>query len=511
MYTRLEQIPREDVSWSVQEQRIGAYRIVRLLGHGGMGVVYEVEDASGAHVALKLFTGGAKNRAFLEKRFKAEAKLLSTLDHPHLVKVRDVGMDEMTGNPWFTMDLVLNAVGEPETLEDARRRGGISNEQLLGWYHDISEELAYLHAHGIVHRDVKLENVLVDDSGHAFLSDFGISRIFDDKLRSQLDVTTTFIEGQTTGTRPVMGTYFYLAPEVRAGQSVTPAADWYALGVLFFRFLTGMWYEPPAAPTEAGEKKAASPFDLLLAFEPFWQANLPRLLSNDPKMRTVVEVACGTRSRKWMLWLGLGILAVGVMLAGVCVFMRSPHLGGEKDVGVVASRPPHPQPPPGVLWVSHPQETYGIDARGVTSVVVKAAMKRVWVDQFKQWPDLRQVVAEEGVETVDTAAFFGCRKLETVTFPDSLKHVESYAFGDCFALREVRFGKGLLDVGQAAFGGCSNLLHVYFGGDAPETRGTRIYVRTPTGLVNHVKSTAKGWGTTWPANEEFARPVRKEP
>ena len=161
--------------------------------------------------------------------------------------------------------------------------------------------------------------------------------------------------------------------------------------------------------------------------------------------------------------------------------------------------------------MSHPQETYGIDPSGVTSIVVKAAMKRVWVDQFKQWPDLRQVVAEEGVETVDTAAFFGCRKLETVTFPDSLKHVESYAFGDCFALREVRFGKGLLDVGQAAFGGCSNLLHVYFGGDAPETRGTRIYVRTPTGLVNHVKSTAKGWGTTWPANEEFARPVRKEP
>ena len=504
-------MPRDNVSLSVREQRIGPYRIVRLLGHGGMGTVYEVEDASGAHVALKLFTGGAKNREFLEKRFKAEAKLLSTLDHPHLVKVRDVGMDEATGNPWFTMDLVLNADGEPETLEDARRCGGVLNEQLLGWYHDLSQELAYLHAHGIVHRDVKLENVLVDEKGHAVLSDFGISRIFDDKLRSRLDVTTTFIEGQTTGTRPVMGTYFYLAPEVRAGQPVTPAADWYALGVLFFRFLTGMWYEPPTGSTEVGSKKATSPFDLLLAFDPFWQTNLPRLLSDDPTTRTVVEVACGTRTRKWMLWLGLGVLAAGAILASVCMRMGSRHLDGEKDVGVVASRPPHPQPPPGVLWVSRPSETYGINHGGVTSVVVKATVKRIWVDQFKEWSDLRQVTVEEGVESVDTAAFFGCQKLETVTLPDSLKHVGSYAFGDCFALREVRFGKGLLDVGQAAFGGCSNLLHVYFGGDAPIARGTRIYVRTPTNLLNHVKSAARGWGETWPANDEFCRPVRKEP
>ena len=467
---------------------IGAYRIVRPLGHGGMGTVYEVVDAAGAHLALKLFTGGAKNREFLEKRFRAEAKILAALDHPHLVKVRDVGVDEATGNPWFTMDLVLNAQGEPETLEDARRRGGLSNEQALRWFRELSDELDYLHARGIVHRDVKLENVLIDGDGHAVLSDFGISRIFDDKLRSRLDVTTTFIEGQTTGTRPVMGTYFYLAPEVRAGRSVTSASDWYALGVLFFRLLTGMWYESPTAPTKAGGRKATSPFDLLLAFDPFWQTNLPRLLSDAPEKRTVVGVEHGTNRRWWMFWLGLCALAAGVLIA-VCT-------GNETD-----------QPPPGVLWVSNPQDVQGIDPGGVTAVVVKATMKHVGVDLFKRWPDLRHVTVEEGVELIDAAAFFGCPKLETVTLPDSLKHVDSYVFGDCFALREVRFGKGLLDVGQAAFGGCSNLQHVYFGGDAPVARGTRIYVRTPTNLVNHVQSTAKGWGETWPPNDTFSRRV----
>lgn len=120
---------------------IGGYRVVRVLGRGGMGTVYEAEDAVGVRVALKLFTGGANNREFLVKRFRAEAKLLAALDHPHLVKVRDVGVGEATGNPWFTMDLVLNAAGESETLEDVRRRGGISHEQALRWFNELSDEL----------------------------------------------------------------------------------------------------------------------------------------------------------------------------------------------------------------------------------------------------------------------------------------------------------------------------------------------------------------------------------
>ena len=80
-----------------------------------------------------------------------------------------------------------------------------------------------------------------------------------------------------------------------------------------------------------------------------------------------------------------------------------------------------------------------------------------------------------------------------------------------FRPREARFGKGLLDVGQAAFGGCSNLLHVYFGGDAPEPRGTRIYVRTPTNLVNHVNAAAKGWADRWPPKDDFSRAVLPMP
>ena len=477
--------------------RIGPYVVRRLLGHGGMGAVYEAEDASGARVALKLFTCDAKNREFLEKRFRAEAKLLAALDHPHLVKVHDVGVDAATGNPWFAMDLVLNAAGEPETLEDARRRGGISQEQALGWFHDLSDELVYLHSHGIVHRDVKLENVLVDASGHAVLSDFGISRIFDDGLRGRLDVTTTFIEGQTTGTRPVMGTYFYLAPEVRAGRAVTPAADWYALGVLFFRLLTGMWYEPPAARAEAGSQPSPSPFNLLLMFDKFWQTNLPRLLSDDQNTRTTVVFA-GKRRSGWMRTLtvvcGLAALAAVAIAAFV----------GRDAFSRVRSAPKHPSR---VLWFTSSGDVRGMDIGTVTSLVVKAACRDIPPNTFRRWPLLRHVEMEEGVESIGVAAFFGCPALETVSLPDSLERIDGYAFGDCFALREVRCGTGLREVGQATFGGCKSLRDVYFAGDAPLATGTRVYVRSPTNLVNHIKPSAKGWKNVWPPFDEFSRKV----
>ena len=210
-----------------------------------MGCVYEVvADGDSTHLALKAFTLDHGNREFLKKRFLAEAKILSRLNHPRLVHVHDLGVDEPSGTPYYVMDLVRSATGESETLEEVRKAGKVTEAQVLQWFADIREGLEYIHAQGVVHRDVKLENVLIDKDGHAVLSDFGVSRIFDDRLRNELMVTTTFIAGETTGTQPVMGTYWYLAPEIRKGGAATPESDWYSLGVLMYRLLTGMWYEP---------------------------------------------------------------------------------------------------------------------------------------------------------------------------------------------------------------------------------------------------------------------------
>ena len=255
--------------------RIGQFRVVREIGQGGMGCVYEVvADENATRLALKVFSLDHGNREFLRRRFLAEAKILSRLNHPRLVHVHESGIDESSGTPYYVMDLVQNAGGKSETLEDMRKAGKVTEVRALQWLADICEGLEYIHAQGVVHRDVKLENVLIDENGHAVLSDFGVSRIFDDRLRNELMVTTTFIAGETTGTQPVMGTYWYLAPEIRKGGVATPESDWYSLGVLMYRLLTGMWYEP--------NTKA---FDLLAPFSKDCRRIVRRLLSDDAGTR----------------------------------------------------------------------------------------------------------------------------------------------------------------------------------------------------------------------------------
>ena len=279
-----------------------------------MGRVYEVVDGDGGtHFALKAFTLEHGNREFLKKRFLAEAKILSRLNHPRLVHVRESGVDESSGTPYYVMDLVRSATGKSETLEDVRRAGKVSEAQALQWFADIREGLEYIHAQGVVHRDVKLENVLIDGEDHAVLSDFGVSRIFDDRLRNELMVTTTFIAGETTGTQPVMGTYWYLAPEIRKGGAATPESDWYSLGVLMYRLLTGMWYEP--------NTKA---FDLLAPFSKDCQRIVRQLLSDDAGTRHPRPENCRAHgagaSRPRIVGLFLGVVAIVLfgLLAWFC-------------------------------------------------------------------------------------------------------------------------------------------------------------------------------------------------
>ena len=239
-----------------------------------MGEVFEVARVKdGRHFALKVFHVEKGNVAFLRERFQTEGRLLERLSHPHLAPIEDRGV--WKGKPCHVMKLVLDAAGESATLEVLRRQGRITPDRIEKWYEELVDALHYCHRQGAVHRDVKLENVLVDAEDHAVLSDFGVAKIVGNDLRAALQADTTFITGMTTGTRPVMGSYWYLAPEIRRGEVASESTDWYALGVLFFRLLTGMWYEP-----------TAQVFDLLLPHEPIWRERLENLLADDPAKRT---------------------------------------------------------------------------------------------------------------------------------------------------------------------------------------------------------------------------------
>lgn len=297
---------------------IGSYRVGRLLGQGGMGAVYFAEHAAlRLPCALKVFTADGAKKDFLRKRFMAEGRLLARLDHPRLVKVRDLAVDEATGTPYFAMDLVLDEDGEPRTLEDWRKRRKPDEAAIAAVYADLKEGLEYLHGQGVVHRDLKLENVLIDRDGRAVLSDFGVSRIFDEELRRALSVTVTFAADKA----PIMGSFGYLAPELKRGETATPASDAYALGVLVFRLLTGVWYENDSAA-----------MDLLAGFDERWTTLLTQLLAEEPSTRLPLPelvlrsptVGCDLRAHrnrlKTQIAFVLGLIAV---ILGVCLYFVS--------------------------------------------------------------------------------------------------------------------------------------------------------------------------------------------
>lgn len=201
----------------------GRYVVGDLLGRGGMAEVRRGYDQLlDRDVAIKLFRGQPGAR--LTERERAEAQLLASLDHPGLVKVHDVGNSATAG--WVVMDLV-----DGPDLHRLLRNGPLEAEQIWAIGHDVARTLAYVHAKGITHRDVKPSNILTRDAEPSsgrfgyVLTDFGIARRADgDRL---------------TATGETIGTAAYFSPEQARGEAVGAATDIYALGLVLLECLTG--------------------------------------------------------------------------------------------------------------------------------------------------------------------------------------------------------------------------------------------------------------------------------
>ena len=321
-------------------EKIGPYRVVRALGRGGMGAVYEVvHEQLGVHYALKTFTLEGGHVDLFRKRFLAEGKVLARIHHQNIVRVFDMDLIDNGALAYFVMDLVHYQDGQSYTLADLDA-GGADEARLLEWFTQLASAIDYIHELGVVHRDIKLNNILIDNRGGVMLSDFGISKFTDEKIRSEVDVSRTHVtqDGDRKTGNLIIGTEGYMAPEILVGAAASEASDTYALGVTFFRLLTGMWYEP-------GSKG----FQLLEPLDAPWIKILPRMLDPDPAKRPThlaplaAELTAGVgkpptkkpRTVTALLIAGLVILVVGATVGGL--FMRKDRAGESATEAVVLS------------------------------------------------------------------------------------------------------------------------------------------------------------------------------
>ena len=207
---------------SMVEKQIGPYRLLRLLGEGGMGVVYLAERTDmGGQVAIKLLRD-AWLSPMRRQRFRIEQSTLAQLNHPSIARIYDANTLE-DGTPWFVMEYA-----DGLSLTEYWKEHGGTIRQCLQLFRRVCEAVQYAHSHAIIHRDLKPSNILVNAEGEVKLLDFGIAK--------QLNAEEPEDNRTVTGLR--MMTLAYAAPEQIAGGAVGVYSDVYALGVVLYELLT---------------------------------------------------------------------------------------------------------------------------------------------------------------------------------------------------------------------------------------------------------------------------------
>jgi tetratricopeptide (TPR) repeat protein len=311
-------------------KRVGDYELLEELGRGAMGSVRRARDPQGRVVAIKLLTGRASDDERARRRFRREFDALRRLDHPGVVRVLDAG--EAGHVPYLVLELVEGRSLDSRLLTT----GALPIGEAVRLAAEVAEALQHAHERGVLHRDVKPANVLIDEAGHARLTDFGLTRLVDRELSgSRLSVTGA-----------MMGTPGYWAPEQAQGdlERVGPHSDVYMLGATLYALLTG---EPPhgapetlIAALKATMKPVAAPSTLRPGLDRRLDAIVLRALARSPEERyaTARELAealddwgassattgAGDPSRRATTVAAVLLVLGGGLVAAVTVLARAP-------------------------------------------------------------------------------------------------------------------------------------------------------------------------------------------
>ena len=256
----------------------GRYRIVALLGKGGMGEVYRAEDLTlGQPVALKFLPDEVANDPDRLARFRQEVRLARQVSHPNVCRVYDIG--DANGQPFLSMEYVN---GE-DLASLLRRIGRLPSAKATELARQVCAGLAAAHDRGVLHRDLKPANVLIDERGRARIADFGLAGLAD--VEADRD----------RGVGIIMGTPGYMAPEQLAGQGTSTRSDVYALGLVLYELFTG---KPAHALAKAGGRVAfehpdppTNPSTIVADIDPAIERVILRCLEHDPARRPSSAIA----------------------------------------------------------------------------------------------------------------------------------------------------------------------------------------------------------------------------
>ena len=211
-------------------QRIGAYEILELLGTGGMGEVYRARDNRlGRLVAIKIVSESLRSDRAATERLEREARLASSLNHPAIVTVYDIG--EVDGRPFIVMELI-----DGQSLSSRLATGPMTTRDAVNVACQVADGLAAAHEAGVVHRDLKPQNIMLTADLRAKVVDFGLSK---SALAAPAPDDETATQHELTGAHTLLGSVGYMAPEQVSGPTVTFSADQFALGVVLYESLTG--------------------------------------------------------------------------------------------------------------------------------------------------------------------------------------------------------------------------------------------------------------------------------